>query len=148
MSKLDQKIDALIRDFATELNSLVREAALEAVREALGESGGSAAVRAPVRRKASTSGAKTARSSRGGRKTRSKRTGKRSPRQINSMMARIMKFVESNPGQSIADIAKALGTETRDLTLPMRKLKAEGLVRTQGQKRATRYYAVKRRKTA
>ena len=147
MSKLDQKIDALIRDFATELNSLVREAALEAVRDALGESAGGRAAKSPARRKPATR-TKTAGTKGRAAKSRSKRTGKRSPRQINSMMARIMKFVESNPGQSIADIAKALGTETRDLTLPMRKLKAEGLVRTQGQKRATRYFAVKRRKSA
>ncbi|RMG14034.1 MAG: hypothetical protein D6729_14320 [Deltaproteobacteria bacterium] len=147
MSALDKKIDALIQDFASELNALVREAALEAVREALGESSGGPAKSGRAMRRGrsrSTASKKAAKATR----RASKRPGKRSPRQINSMMARILKVIETSPGQSIAEIAKALGAQTRDLTLPMRKLKAEGLIRTQGQKRATRYYPSKRRKSS
>ncbi len=43
-------------------------------------------------------------------------------------------------------IYKALGVPTKEMALPLRKLVADGLVATKGQKRATTYFAGKKAK--
>ena len=45
-----------------------------------------------------------------------------------------------HPGLRIEQINKELGTQTRDLALPLRKLISEGAVRTEGEKRSTQYF--------
>ena len=46
-------------------------------------------------------------------------------------------------GLRIEQIHKELGTTTKDLALPIRKLIAEKRIKTKGQKRSTTYYAGK-----
>jgi predicted transcriptional regulator len=48
--------------------------------------------------------------------------------------------VTANPGRRMEQIAKELGLATPELTLPVKKLLAEGKIRVQGQKRATEYF--------
>ena len=48
--------------------------------------------------------------------------------------------IKSNPGQGVEQIAKALGTSTKELTLPIRKLLGDKKITSKGQKRATRYF--------
>ena len=47
----------------------------------------------------------------------------------------------ASSGLRIEQINKELGTTTRDLALPIRKLIAEGHLHTKGEKRATTYFA-------
>ncbi len=49
-------------------------------------------------------------------------------------------FVAAQPGLRIEQINKELGTSTRDLALPIRKLIADGAIRTEGAKRSTKYF--------
>jgi len=49
-------------------------------------------------------------------------------------------FVARNPGLRIEQINKQLGTSTRELALPLRKLVAEGVLRTEGERRSTQYF--------
>ena len=49
-------------------------------------------------------------------------------------------YVTANPGQRMEHIARELGLATPELTLPVRKLLADGKLRVEGQKRATQYY--------
>jgi predicted transcriptional regulator len=52
----------------------------------------------------------------------------------------VFNHIKTNAGQGVEQIAKALGTTTKELTLPIRKLLAEKKVTSKGQKRATRYF--------
>ncbi len=45
-------------------------------------------------------------------------------------------------------LAKALGTTPKDLSLPSKRLLSEKMVRTEGQKRSTAYFATARGKKA
>jgi predicted DNA-binding transcriptional regulator len=51
----------------------------------------------------------------------------------------LVTFVEKHPGLRVEEINRALGTETRELALPIRRLVATGILRMQGQKRGARY---------
>lgn len=69
---------------------------------------------------------------------------KRNADALASQMTDILAAVKATPGQGAEQIAKMLGfTSSKALALPMRKLIAEEKkVRTEGQKRATKYYPV------
>lgn len=51
--------------------------------------------------------------------------------------------VSKHPGQRIEQINKQLGTSTKQLALPIRKLIAERAVTRKGSRRATMYFAAK-----
>jgi hypothetical protein len=67
---------------------------------------------------------------------------KRTPVDLRELSRRFAAFVQANPGLRITQINYSLGTRIRDLALPIRKLIASGVIRTVGQKRSTRYFAV------
>jgi hypothetical protein len=66
---------------------------------------------------------------------------KRSAEEIELMQAKFLDFVKRNSGLRIEQINKQLGTKTKDLMLPIRKLIADGDLRTKGEKRSTTYHA-------
>lgn len=55
-------------------------------------------------------------------------------------------FVKDNPGLRIEQINKQLGTTTKDLQLPIRKMIADGTILAKGSKRSTTYTVGKRKK--
>jgi predicted transcriptional regulator len=67
------------------------------------------------------------------------RGGKRTADEIDGLAEQIVEFVKANPGLRIEQINKQLGTTTKDLALPIRKLVSEGAVKVKGSKRATTY---------
>lgn len=67
--------------------------------------------------------------------------GKRGTSELEALGGRFVKFVSDNPGLRIEQINKGLGTTTKDLALPIRKLIAEGAIKTKGTRRATTYFA-------
>ena len=60
--------------------------------------------------------------------------------QITETTKAVLGYVRKHPGQGVEAIAKGLGTDTKELTLPIRKLVAEKQLKTKGQKRATKYF--------
>jgi hypothetical protein len=50
-------------------------------------------------------------------------------------------FVAKHPGLRIEQINKELGTSTKELMLPIRKAIAAKVVKTEGERRATKYFA-------
>ena len=77
-----------------------------------------------------------------GRRLSSRSFGeKRRPEELEALSAKFIDFVAKNPGLRIEQINKELGTTTKDLALPIRKLIAEGALKGKGQKRATTYFA-------
>jgi hypothetical protein len=126
MSDPNQLIRDRIEEFVNQLSQLVRQTALESVQDALGEGGG--------RRRGRAARAALGRGAR-------RKGEKRSSDQIAETRKAVVSYVKKNPGQGVEAIAKGLGTATKELTLPIRKLVAEKQLKTKGQKRATKYFA-------
>ena len=133
---LDRQIRERIETFLGELSNLVKQSALESVRDALGE--GAPARRGPGRPR----GRKPGRPARGkrGRKGGGKRI-RRSPAQLEALLGRLLAQIRRKPGQGISELAAALRVDGSNLQLPLRKLQAAKKIRTQGRKRSTRYHA-------
>jgi len=66
--------------------------------------------------------------------------GRRSSEDVERMGETLLAYVEKNPGQRGEDIAEGMQSDTKKMRLPMKKLIAEGKVRTKGERRAMRYY--------
>jgi hypothetical protein len=124
---INRQIEQRIQAFAEELNQLVRQAALEAVQDALG--GRSVSRAAPVDRAPSRRGRATRRTG-----------GRRSSQQMSGMMTALRDYVAQNPGARMEHISSALGRSTIELRLPVKKLLDAGVIRKEGEKRATEYF--------
>jgi hypothetical protein len=66
---------------------------------------------------------------------------KRDPGDIEKIGVKFYEFVKSNPGMRIEQINAKLGTSTKDLRLPIKKMLAEGEIKAKGKKRSTTYMA-------
>lgn len=135
------RIDAFLKD----IGGLVNQVALGAVQDAL--SGRSPAetrkTRAPrpVRRgRPKNAAAKPARRS-GGRI-------RRSTEAVEKMAERFHHYVKAHPGQGIEQISKGLSIASKELKLPVVKLLAIKRMRTEGQKRGTRYFVGGKKRAA
>lgn len=124
-SGLEGQIRACIDSFVEELTALVRQAAVESVREALGS--------APSAKRRGR-----ARAAAGRKRLR------RSATSLDSLSSRLLSHVKANPGQGITEIAAALGATSKELRLPVQKLLGEKKLRTTGQRRGTKYRAAGR----
>jgi hypothetical protein len=66
---------------------------------------------------------------------------KRDPRFLEKLQGQLLSFIQGHPGLRIEQINKQLGTHTKDLALPIRKLIAAKAIKTTGERRATTYSA-------
>jgi len=74
---------------------------------------------------------------------------KRTPAQLERIATRALANITKKPGQGIEAIAKTLKLDTKELSVPVRKLIADKAVRSKGDRRATTYFPKgKGRKTA
>ena len=136
MPSVNDRIRQRVEEFAEEIAELIRASAMETVAAALGEGvGGGRGGRGRGRRGAG-------RPARGaGRLSVSRAKGaKRPPGEIEKLASELASYIKSNPGQRIEQIAKGIGTSTKELTLPVKKLLAKKSIKTRGQKRATQYF--------
>ncbi len=124
MNDYQSEMQKLVEQFVGELSELYRRA----VTDALG--GGNGARRG------------------GGRSGRGKGE-KRSSDELEGLADRFVEYVHKNPGLRIEQINRELGTSTKDLALPIRKLIAEGIIKGKGEKRSRQYFAseAKRKKS-
>lgn len=149
MSDVENEIRSRVEQFASELSHLVRQAALEAVADALRKgdvspparkAGRPAKAAAPVEVHEEKKATRT-RGRPAAVKASKRRAGeKRSPAVLAQVTEQVFNHIKANAGQGVEQIAKALGTSTKELTLPIRKLLGEKKVTSKGQKRATRYF--------
>jgi hypothetical protein len=126
---IDNRVRSLIDSFADQLSALIRESAMETVQEALGGLGSSGRGRRAGGRAAIALSSLRPKGQ------------KRDPQELTELRGRLLDFIKGNSGLRIEQIAEGLKTSTRELNLPVKKLIAEKLVKTRGQKRATRYFA-------
>lgn len=124
MANLQSDMQRLVSDFVAQLTDLWRRAAMESLTGI--DAGGRVA--------------------RGGTATVARGRGrgrgaKRTAEELDKMQEDFLQFVAKHPGLRIEQINKQLGTSTKDLALPIRKLLADGSLKTKGKKRSTQYFA-------
>mgnify|MGYP001329832984 CR=1 FL=1 len=66
---------------------------------------------------------------------------RRSSADLEATAGKVLAYVRSNAGQRLEEIGKGLRTATAGLKRPIQGLLAAGKLRTEGQKRGTRYFA-------
>lgn len=130
-TNLENEIRARVDSFVGELSALVRQAALDSIRAAI--AGGSAAQ--PARRPAArAANAASAAPSVPGRR------GRRPSAQSEQAAQTLLAHVQANPGQRLEEIGAALKLPTQILKGPAGRLLRAGALRTEGQRRGTRYF--------
>jgi hypothetical protein len=129
---LDSQIQDHIQSFVEELTLLIKRAAVQSVAEALNEGGGRRGPGRP-RGAARSSGAPAGASRRKG--------AKRDPQELEALTEKLHGYVKAHGGQRIEQIAQGMGTSTKELALPAKKLLATKKIRTTGTRRATKYFA-------
>ena len=124
MANLQADIQRLVDSFVAQITELANRAAIEGLQRAVGGAAG-------------RGGALRIGSGRGlGRGRGQKRTSNELEKTQDDLLA----FVAKNPGLRIEQINKQLGTTTKDLALPIRKMLSEGYLKSKGKKRSTTYY--------
>jgi len=128
MSNFQQEMNQVVDGFVAQITELARRAALNTLEATFAsQAAGRAPTVSPPR------GAAPVGRPRG-------RGAKRRPEDLEALSNQFSSFVKSHPGMRIEQINKELGTTTKDLALPIRKLVAEGLVSAKGNKRSTAYF--------
>jgi hypothetical protein len=125
---IQAQIKSQIDAFARELEALVRQAALEAVGEALGTA---------KPRVGRPPAAKAMPAKRGPKKG----AGRRSSADRGAVAEQILKYIHANPGQRSEEIRSAIGVEKNVWQPAIAELLSQKKVAKKGNKRATTYTA-------
>jgi hypothetical protein len=137
MSDFQNEMNHTVQGFVAQITELARRAAIDTLESAFGgkagHSGGSAVATAMP-----TAGVARAGRPRGGR------GAKRTAADLEVLSEKFAAFVKASPGLRIEQINKELGTTTKELALPIRKLIADKVVTAKGQKRSTMYFPGKK----
>ncbi len=133
MSNFEQQINQRVQAFVAEITELARKQAFDTLSTALAGAG-----LFDGRGRGGRNGV----GRRGGRAAAlaTSAGGRRSSDQIDATCQALLGEIGANPGQRIEQIGGAIGMRTKDLALPIRKLVAQKQIRTEGQRRATRYF--------
>ena len=133
MSDFQNDMNHVVQAFVAQITELARRAAVDTLESAFGGRAGRAGgARSVVA--AATDGAASIGRRRGGR------GAKRTAEDLAGLSEKFATFVKANPGLRIEQINKELGTTTKDLALPIRKLIADKMISAKGQKRSTTYF--------
>ncbi|HEU5060722.1 MAG TPA: hypothetical protein VFU21_29530 [Kofleriaceae bacterium] len=132
MSTFEQQINQRVQAFVAEITELARKQAFDTLSSALAGAGLFGGRGRGGRNGAGRRGRGAALAASAG--------GRRSPDQIDATCQALLGEIGANPGQRIEQIGAAIGMRTKDLALPIRKLVAHKQIRTEGQRRATRYF--------
>jgi len=134
MANINDAIRAALDAFVEDISTLIQQAALASVEQALA---GASAI--PGRRggRAARGAAPVFASLAQSRKKGAKRT----PEELEQLIKKLHSYIAKNPGQRIEQIAQGLDISTKELNLPAKKLISEKKLSTKGQKRATTYFA-------
>lgn len=126
------RIRDLIEDFATKLQDVLKEDLKADLERALDSVGFGTA-------RGHSTAAPHANGHRASKRATRTKGAKRDPAALEALSARFVDFVQKHPGLRVEQINQQLGTTTKDLALPIRKLLAEGRVKAHGHKRSTTY---------
>ena len=138
MSDFQNEMNRVVQGFVAQITELARRAAIDTLESAFGGRSPRGGAPAAAVALAATNFGRVGRP-RGGR------GAKRTSADLDALSERFASFVKANPGLRIEQINKQLGTTTKDLALPIRKLISEGVIAAKGQKRSTTYFAGKKK---
>ncbi|HMG22548.1 MAG TPA: hypothetical protein VK607_14545 [Kofleriaceae bacterium] len=138
MSEFQNEMNRVVQGFVAQITELARRAAIDTLESAFGGRGGRGAPAAAAAAALAVNFGRVGRP-RGGR------GAKRTSADLEALSERFASFVKANPGLRIEQINKQLGTTTKDLALPIRKLISEGQISAKGQKRSTTYFPGKKK---
>jgi hypothetical protein len=133
MSDFQNDMNRSVEGFVAKITDLARRAAMETLESAFdgrsaGRRGARAALASPLTEVAQAG------------RPRGGRGAKRAQEDIDALASKFAAFVKANPGLRIEQINKELGTTTKGMALPIRKLIAEGMISAKGKRRATAYF--------
>ena len=129
MSDFQTEMNRVVGDFVAAITELAKRAAIDTLENAFGG--------------AKRGGAGISLSVRGvGRRRGAKRTSS----DLVQLGEDFHAYVAKHPGLRIEQINKELNTTTKDLALPIRKMIADGSLKTKGEKRSTTYFASEKKK--
>jgi hypothetical protein len=127
-------VEVLVDWFMAEVVQAAREAALDSLAAALGPE-------AVVRLRDRASRTQVVPATEPVPIPRSRTKGAKRPHaELVGIVDRVRAFVAAHPGLRVEQINQLLGTTTREVALPLRKLVHAGELRTEGVKRSTVYY--------
>jgi predicted HTH transcriptional regulator len=118
MTDPNRQVQNVVDEFVNKLTQIARETAAQVVMGGFGSTKS-----APKRAAAKGRGAK------------------RSSQNLEAMQTKVLGFIKSHPGSRTEEINRKLGTTTKDVALPIRKLIASKAIKAEGQRRATKYFA-------
>jgi hypothetical protein len=130
---MNGQITGLVNNFVAQVAALARQAALQTLEGALSK--GSFSTPSP-----------RATNGKGPRRAptlampKLPKGAKRPAEQLEAIKGKLLEHIQANPGQRVEQINQALGTATKDLALPIKKLLADGAIKSEGEKRATAYF--------
>lgn len=133
MPNFEQMIAQRVHVFVAEIAELARQQAFETLSSALASGQGRG------RGRPRKNGLPLAPPGRGGR-GRDRSGNRRSPDEIDRASQSLLAEIQANPGLRVEQIGRTLGAATKELTLPLKKLLSQRVVRSEGQRRATRYF--------
>src|ERR1700759_451037 len=119
MSDFQNEMNRAVQGFVTQITELARRAARPSGTRAV-------AAAAPVTMPSA--------------RPRDGRGAKRTPEDLEALSTKFLSFVKEHPGLRIEQLNKEMGTTTKDLALPIRKLIADGMISAKGKKRSTTYF--------
>jgi len=134
MSSLQIEMKHAVQSFVERVVELAHRVAMDSLAAATNHAGRRGGVR----------GALGASLQIGAGRRRGNRRPKRTPADLDALSEKFSAFVKAHPGLRIEQINKQLGTSTRDLALPIRKLISADVIAVKGQRRSTTYFASKK----
>jgi hypothetical protein len=145
MSDFQNEMNRTVQSFVAQITQLAHRAAIDTLESAFtGRSSGGGGGGA---RNGGRAAALAMPAIGGGRvRARGGRGAKRTPEDLEALSQKFATFVKTNPGLRIEQINKELGTTTKDLALPIRKLIADGMISAKGKKRSTTYFVGRKAK--
>jgi hypothetical protein len=144
MSDFQNEMNRAVQGFVAQITELARRAAIDTLESAFGGRAARSSAPAAVTAVAAAAAVTPASIGRVGR-PRGGRGAKRTSADLEALSEQFASFVKANPGLRIEQINKQLGTTTKDLALPIRKLISEGVINAKGQKRSTTYFPGKKK---
>jgi hypothetical protein len=132
MSDFQDEMSRAVQAFVAAISELAHRAAVETLQSAFEADLG----RAPGRTAAPSASPGAA--PRVGRPPGG-RGAKRTQEDLENISQQLVSYIKTNPGLRIEQINKALGTTTKDVALPLKKLIADNVITSKGQRRATTY---------
>lgn len=132
MSDFQHDMNKAVEGFVAQITEFARRAALAMLESSFGAhvagSGGRRTAPGLVTSSASVG------------RPRGRSGAKRSTEDLEALSTKFVAFVKAQPGLRIEQINKELGTVTKELALPIKKLIAEGMISAKGTKRSTQYF--------